>query len=205
MDGVTRLFIIRHGHTVNGDEMRYKGHTDVPLSDRGRMQAERLGRWLAGQGEKPQVFLSSDLSRAVETASIIGDIMGVVPEIEPDLRERSFGKWEGMSFEEIASAWPEEFERWKADPLNYSPPEGESTVSVRERVSGLLERRMAEFRGRDVFIVSHGGVNRVLLAGFMGLSLGHIFRIEQDYCCLNIVKVFPDGFSLVSLLNGHPS
>ncbi|RMG01312.1 MAG: alpha-ribazole phosphatase [Nitrospirae bacterium] len=199
----TELYIIRHGHTVNGDEKRYKGHIDVPLSEIGKKQAYALGKWIKDKGLIPHLIFSSDLSRAVETARIIGEQFGMSPQIDTALRERSFGLWEGMSFEEIEKGFPEEFGRWKEDPFEYHPPEGESTRDVKERVEGFLTKRMDEFKGKRVFIVSHGGVNRVLIAHFLGLPLNNLFRIEQDYCCLNRVVIFPDGLSLLSLMNAQ--
>ncbi len=202
MDGAgdsTVLFLIRHGHTVNGEERRYKGHIDVELSQRGVRQMERLAEALRGVGLK-EVYCS-DLKRARRSAEIIAGAAGRRPVVLPSLRERSFGRWEGMSFDEISRAYPEEFRRWKEDPLSFSPPGGESTLEVRDRVLEAFQSIAERHRGDEVAVVSHGGVNRVVLCHLMGISLQNIFRIEQDYGCLNVVELTADGFPVVKLLN----
>ncbi len=202
MDGAgdsTVLFLIRHGHTVNGEERRYKGHIDVELSQRGVRQMERLAEALRGVGLK-EVYCS-DLKRARRSAEIIAGAAGRRPVVLPSLRERSFGRWEGISFEEISRAYPEEFRRWKEDPLSFSPPGGESTLEVRDRVLEAFQSIAERHRGDEVAVVSHGGVNRVVLCHLMGISLQNIFRIEQDYGCLNVVELTADGFPVVKLLN----
>ena len=121
--GTTTLFLIRHGHTVNGDEKRYKGHIDVELSGAGERQLLRLSENLYALNHNLKAVYCSDLKRARRSAEIISEPLDLKPVVLPELRERSFGRWEGMSFNEIAGEYPEEFERWKSDPLRFSPPE----------------------------------------------------------------------------------
>ncbi len=201
-DRVTIIYLIRHGHTVDGDEKRYKGHIDVELSEEGRRQVRELAEGLRSAEYMPDVIYSSDLIRARESAAIIGREFNLGTLIREGLRERGFGVWEGMSFEEIALGYPDEFKKWKEDPLNFSPPGGESTREVHVRVRRVLRGVLDRHEGETVFLVSHGGVNRVLLAHLMGLPLENIFRIEQDYGCVNKIRFFEDGFSLVMLVNG---
>lgn len=195
----TTLLLIRHGHTVGGDELRYKGHIDVQLSDRGGEQLRALAERL---NDKVESVYTSDLQRARRSAEIVAGRFGVEPVAVRELRERSFGKWEGMSFNEVSDEYPDEFDRWKADPLKFSPPEGESTLDVNDRAVKVLTGLLQKHRGERFAIVSHGGINRVMLCYFMGLPLNNIFRIEQDYGCLNIIDIYNDGVSVIKLLNG---
>jgi alpha-ribazole phosphatase/probable phosphoglycerate mutase len=198
---VTTLYLIRHGHT-EGDEKRYKGQIDVELSERGQGQIQSLSERLQMLNGSPRAIYCSDLKRAHRSAEILGASLHLSPVVLTDLRERSFGKWEGMSFDAISQDFPDEFGRWKTNPLRFSPPGGESTKEVCKRVLRIVLELIDRHRRETLIVVSHGGVNRVLLAHFMGIPLEHIFRIEQHYGCLNIIKVTGDGDPRIDLLNG---
>ena len=231
---VTRLYLIRHGETEGADAKRYKGHIDVPLSENGIKQMERLSKYLVqdsssssnrlislnglnGLSDLSAVY-TSDLSRAVKSAEIIAGPHVLKPIIMPELRERNFGIWEGMSFDEIRVKYPEEFEAWADNPLKFKPMQGESTIEVRDRVVEALNKIIFEIRNRkseieknsslvtrhsspnSIAIVSHGGVNRVILCHLLGIPLENIFRIEQDFGALNIIE-FYDKYPVVKLVN----
>lgn len=215
---VTILYVIRHGETVGAETRRYKGTIDVPLSEKGVQQIERLSGYigkLTHQGPNPPVLsllkgdkrgilkavYASDLRRAVKSAEIIAKPHNLIPRILPSLRERNFGLWEGMSFDEIREKYPEEFRAWADNPLRFSPMGGESTVAVRERVIPSLEKILNSHQGESIGIVSHGGVNRIILCHLLGMPFENIFRIEQDYGCLNIIELW-DTYPVVKLING---
>jgi len=199
----TTLILVRHGRTVGSEEMRYKGHIDVPLSEEGKKEVEQAAGVIKAHFNPIGAVYCSDLSRAKTTAEIIAEPLGLEPITMEALRERNFGLWEGMSFEEIARAYPEEFQMWKSDPYRFSPTQGESTEDVKNRVVAAVEELLKKHKGEKVLIVSHGGVTRVLLCHYMGLPLSNIFKIEQDFACLNVLEFFDDGFSLVRLINGR--
>ncbi|GMT47369.1 MAG: phosphoglycerate mutase [bacterium] len=202
MKGATTLLLIRHGHTVGGEEKRYKGHMDVELSETGERVIQRLTENLQRLDHTLNAIYCSDLKRSIKSAAILSAPLALKPVVIPELRERSFGRWEGMSFEEISEEYPGEFEKWKADPLRFSPPDGESTLEVKERTLGAVNDLIKRHQGETFSIVAHGGVNRIILCHFMGLPLENIFRIEQDYGCLNIIEIYEDGFPVIKLLNG---
>ncbi|MCK4910801.1 MAG: histidine phosphatase family protein [Thermodesulfovibrionales bacterium] len=192
---VETIYIIRHGATVGSDddEPRYKGSIDVPLSPKGRAQVVATASFMESQGMRPDAVYCSSLSRARVSAELICDAFdGLAPIEHAEFKERHFGRWEDMSFNEIAKEFPEDFSAWAKDPLNFSPIDGESTLEVRDRVMPKLDEVLNGHDGGAVALVAHGGVNRVILCELMGLSLEHIFRIEQDNACLNIVR-FYDG------------
>ena len=144
---------------------------------------------------------SSNLSRAVKSAEIIARPYKLKPIQMKELRERSFGIWEGMSFTEINERYPEEFSAWAGNPLKYSPVEGESTVEVEKRVMKAVSRILKKHKGDEIAIVSHGGVSRIILCRLLGIPLENIFRIEQDYAAVNIIE-FWNKYPVVKLLNG---
>jgi len=202
---VKTLYLIRHGATLNDGVKRYKGSIDVPLSEEGIEQIKKVSLYL-GQRLKDQklVVYSSPLSRALRSAEIISQVFNLKPVIVPELRERNFGIWEGMSFDEIKERYPEEFSLWASNPLRYSPPQGESTIEVRDRVmkalKWILQPSDSSFQP-DIIVVAHGGVNRIILCELLGVPLENIFRIEQEHGAINIIE-FHDNYPVVKLING---
>lgn len=197
---VTTLYLIRHGLTENGEERRYKGHIDVPLSEKGMKQMERVSKYIVQKSITLDAVYCSDLSRATKSAEIIAEPHSLYTIASPFLRERGFGIWEGMSFEEIREKYPIEFESWAENPLKFSPMGGENSEGVRKRVIKALEEIIGNFNGKHIAIVAHGGVNRIILCHLMGVPLENIFRIEQDYGALNIIE-FWDKYPVVKLIN----
>ena len=199
MDGT--LYLIRHGATEGSDgEPRYKGSLDVPLSDEGRSQVRLAAEFMLAQGMQPSALYCSPLSRARISARIIGDVHGLEPESVDEFRERDFGRWEGMSYNEIGQEFPDAFESWANDPLTFSPIDGESTLQVRDRIMPRLKELLDGLEQNSLAIVAHGGVNRVILCELLRLPLEHIFRIEQHHACLNVIR-FYDGLPVGELIN----
>lgn len=212
----TRLYLIRHGETEDAHPKRYKGTIDVPLSRKGIEQIKRVSQYLFHQGSELNTIESlnnveqqelsavycSDLDRAVKSAEVIAQPFGIQPVIVKDLRERNFGKWEGMSFDEIKIKYPEEFQAWAENPLENSPIRGETTRQVRDRAVRAIEGILSNHRNDkkrilnsspplnrvNIAVVSHGGIIRILICYFLGIPLENIFRIEQDFGGLNVIE-----------------
>ena len=210
---VITIYLIRHGETEGAEAKRYKGHIDVPLSENGIGQMERAAQYLVQDSSSRSNSLNSltglnglyavycsDLSRAIKSAEIIAGPHGLKPIIIPELRERNFGIWEGMSFDEIKEKWPDAFISWASNPLKFSPMNGESTIEVRERAVRAVEKILNRDTDERIAIVSHGGINRVMLCHWLGMPLENIFRVEQDYGCINIVEM-RDKHPLVKVMN----
>ena len=191
----TKIYLIRHGEVEGANPRRYNGHIDVPLSGNGIAQIKRLAAFLSGkvarrESGKLTAIYTSGLSRAVKTAEIIAEPFGLEPVVVDGLKERSFGEWEGMSFDEVDEKWPEAFQAWADDPLSFSPIGGESTLETRDRVIPVFNKIAADHKGEEIAIVSHGGVTRVILCEMLGIPLENIFRIEQDFGALNVIEIW---------------
>jgi probable phosphoglycerate mutase len=157
----------RHGQTVWNAERRFQGQTDIPLDETGVAQAERAARLLAAL--RPELIVSSDLSRAASTAAPLAQLTGLEVTLDKDLRERHGGGWEGLNDAEIRARYPAEHARW-------SPPDGEPSAAVADRVAGALQRiadRVAE-NERDggsglAVVTSHGAALRLGMSRFLGM------------------------------------
>ncbi len=199
----TRLYLIRHGQVVNHHEFRYNGHHDVDITDKGLLQMKRLGGLLKEKSIK--ALYSSDLTRTMKGAGIIGRALGLLPQSLAPFRELHLGRWEGLTREEAIERYPEDegfsFQNLATDKIEG----GETLHDLSERVLPELARLIDKHRGDAICLVAHGGVNRVILCNVMGIKLDRFFSIEQDYGCLNIVDYFNDGIGVVKLLNGGPN
>ena len=184
----TKIHLIRHGEVADANPRRYNGHIDVPLSERGVEQIKRLASFLSAEGIK--AVYCSGLGRAVKSAEIIAKPFGLEPAVVDGLKERSFGEWEGMSFDEVNEKWPDAFKAWADDPLKFSPVGGESTLETRDRVMPVFNKVVDDHKGEEIAVVSHGGVIRIILCEMLGMPLENIFRIEQDFGTLNVIEMW---------------
>lgn len=197
---VTRVYLMRHGEVRNGGEKRYNGHIDIDITENGREQMHRLAGMLAGKNIA--AVYSSDLIRSARGAEIISRSLNLTYTPLRDLRERSVGKWEGLTAEEIRERFPGEYTAWRADLLNYRPPDGECLLDVRERILPVHKKLVGSHPGLEIAMLLHGGVNRVIIADALGLDLMNLFRIDQSFGALNIIDYYDDGMAVIKLLNG---
>jgi broad specificity phosphatase PhoE len=177
------IFLARHGETAWNREGRWQGHTDIVLNDAGRAQARVLVETFRGAGVVR--VHSSDLARARETADIVAAGLGVGPVlVDPGLRERGFGCFEGLTREECERQFPAEWARYLGEP-SPTAPGGEPRDAVVVRMRAALDRAAAalarEMEAAAV-LISHGGAMRALVSSLTGeipapLDNGAIFRI----------------------------
>jgi probable phosphoglycerate mutase len=161
------LYALRHGETDWNVAQRWQGHTDVPLNDNGRAQAKRVA--VALRARALGAIVASDLSRAAETASIVAAEVGVtVSYLDPALRERGFGCFEGLTRGECEREHPEVWRAWLAD--RRAPPGGESHEALTERALAAVERAANHLteRGAAGLLVTHGGTLRAIAASVNG-------------------------------------
>ncbi|HML34946.1 MULTISPECIES: alpha-ribazole phosphatase [Sporomusa] len=193
------IYLLRHGKiAIEQNERRYIGQIDIPLSDEGVCQAYRLQEKLAGN-DIAAVFCS-DLKRSVHTARIIAAKLELQVQSRRELREISMGDWEGKPFREIAQAYPEEYVRRGNDIINYRIPGAESFAECKFRILAAFTDVVKATDG-NLLIVGHAGANRLLLCHILGMPLENLFRISQDYGCVNILAG-NSGQYRVKLLNG---
>jgi uncharacterized phosphatase len=152
---VTTILLVRHGETDWNQERRVQGNTDRPLNETGRRQALELAEALAA--EKLDAVYSSDLMRAHETARIVAERKGLDVVALPELRERDFGTWEGLTDEEILERFPH---------AHHGPwGDAESREEMFRRAQEALRRIASAYPDGRVLVVTHGGPARALLAG----------------------------------------
>jgi broad specificity phosphatase PhoE len=173
------VLLARHGETdANVPPIRVQGFTDTPLNDKGRRQAAELAELMAS--ETIASLWSSDLSRARETAEIVGRRIGLQPRLDPRLREASRGDWEGHLFLDIEREEPERYSQWLNHPATWRFPGGESLQEQSDRVAASL-REISDTGELPALVVCHGGSIRVALclANGRGLDAFHEFSVPN--------------------------
>lgn len=157
MTDIARLCLVRHGETAWNAERRLQGHLDVPLNEVGRRQAEAAARSLTGHGFA--AVYSSDLCRARETATAAARVLALDLTIEPELRERHYGDFQGLTYKEARERFPSDYERFHARDAEFAfAGGGESLTAFAVRVRRVLSRIASVHPGQQVLVVTHGGV-----------------------------------------------
>jgi alpha-ribazole phosphatase len=202
MDSITRLYLIRHGQVANFSTGVLNGHNDVDLSDLGIREMEAVAARL--KDEDLAAVYCSDLTRSTRGGELVAREHGLVSIRSSSLREINFGLWAGLTYAEIQEQYPGTLEERTRRFIDYRVPGGESIRDLTGRVIPTVREILAAHLGNHIALVTHGGVNRLILADAMNLDLHNFYSIEQDYGCLNIIDYNQD-LAVVKLINGRPS
>lgn len=196
----TRMFLVRHGATSLTAEDRFAGSTDVPLSEDGRRQAACLAERLKRQSI--DAIYASPLERALETARILAAPHGLRPVVESALREIDYGRWEGLTREEVQAGFSAEYAIWEEDPFTVAPAGGESGVNVLSRALPLMRQIVARHRHHSVVVVAHKGTLRLLIASLLGFDVrGYRDRLDQSPAALSILDFMSEVRPRLRLYN----
>lgn len=169
---MTTVYLARHAESDWNAENRFQGHTDRPLTSRGREQAAALARKLS---EMPlEAVYTSPLRRALETAEAVAAPKGLRPVPLSDLREIDVGAWSGLSRAEAAERFPQAFRRWLDGGEGWE--DGETYEQMSARVLDAVHEIAARHPDGHVLVVSHGGPIRAVVAVAAGMDV-HAYRL----------------------------
>ena len=195
------VYLLRHGEIPGSSPRRFIGQMEVALTERGREQIRQAAAVL--RDIHIDHLFSSPLGRCLESAEILGSILGLQPEIEPALREIALGPWEGLTVPQVQQQFPGSYEARGRDIAIFRPPAGESFADLADRVWPAFLRILQLTRDNAV-IIGHAGVNRVLLCRLVGIPLPQLLRLQQGYACINIIRWHNGSFEL-ELMNYSPT
>lgn len=165
-----RILAVRHGQTAWNAEMRMQGQLDTALDDTGLRQAEQLADAL--RDESIDLIVASDLQRTLRTAAPLAHVKGIDVILERGLRERSFGVFEGHTYDDIHRLWPDGAARWRGREVDFAPPGGESLLTFHARCVDTAARLCSAYPGRAMLWVTHGGVLDCLYRAATRIDLG---------------------------------
>lgn len=182
-----RLILVRHGITDWNREGRFQGHLDPPLAQDGRHEAALVAARLADDATlRPARVLSSNLARAMETASAIAAAAGAPIDADGRLIEIGQGRWEGRTHADLAANDAQRYAAWRAASGRRRPPGGEPIAAAITRVRGLL-RELADADGSwPVCLVSHGGTLRVAARVLFGLTASRSWALDVDNASVSV-------------------
>ena len=194
MSTAITMHLVRHAESLWNVQGRYQGHADSGLTEEGRRQADRFGAAFAASVPAPEVVVSSDLPRVIDTARVYADRIGAEIRLDPALREMSVGDWAGLTFEEAAVAHPSIVARVAAGEDLTRGEGGETFADTRERVVAALSRATAdlpETGGDHIMVVfTSGNPIRLATAHVLGLpSPGHAPLAAPDNCSVTTFRM----------------
>jgi probable phosphoglycerate mutase len=197
---MTELVLVRHGLTAWNRETRFQGPIDIPLDPEGHEEAERAAQALAEQALAAPVsaVYSSDLTRARQTAEPIARRLGLPVRVDPAMRERHYGAFEGLTPEELQRDWGPAFARWRGRELDFAlPGGGESLRGFHDRVLAAIEAMAARHPGERVVAVTHGGVLDSIYRIASGLAADEPRRFELNNASINRIGWNGEQFSVL--------
>lgn len=160
---IKTMYLVRHGETDWNLANKIQGSTDIPLNENGRQQARELAEKLAGMDKQVACIYTSGLQRALETAQIIGNRLGMEPVVSPGLKEICMGEWEGLTWKQVRESDSESYQQWYNNRRYTVPPQGESYEQLLQRLMPVLRQMMSESTG-DVLVVTHSAVIMTLMS-----------------------------------------
>ncbi len=197
--GVTnRIVLVRHGEPVAATKGMVYGKLDVGLSENGKAQIVNTAQWL--NKFNLAAIYSSPRTRAAESARIVAGKFGLNIIIESRFAEMDFGEFEGATYDDVKTRFPDVYECWMTRPTEVKFPNGESFALMRGRVLTAIEELKIRHANQTIVIFSHGGVNRIALTESFGLPTENLFRLEQNYGCANVIDFYSD-FPVVRIVN----
>ena len=185
------IYITRHGETEWNAEGRIQGHTDVPLSERGRAQAGMLAERLASV--RIDAAYSSDLARAAQTARAAVGGRELPITFTPELREYNKGVFEGLTEAEYRDKYPELYEPSLANDLDFAPPGGETIRDTSSRLAGIVQRVKDAHMDEAILLVGHGGSLRAGIVSLLDLPLEANWKFAMHNCSLTVIYTYPDN------------
>ena len=199
-----RLFFIRHGQTEFHENPPFNGWRDARLTDYGRRQLEDVAQSLAGIPF--DAVFSSDLSRAVYGGQRLAERLNLPLGIDPKWREMHFGRWEGLTYQDIAAEDRDFAKRIFSPEGGDLPfPGGESSTCFARRVNEALDALRQQYPdGGRVAVVCHGGVCKALWGLILNIP-PHIAwtTVRQDFAAVNVADLYTSGYNVAHLVNGY--
>ncbi len=183
-----RILLTRHGHVEGISPERFRGRSDLSLTEKGVAQAVALGARIRGQW-RPVAIYAGPLRRCVATGEAIAAATGAPCTIIENLNDIDYGAWQSQTFEEVRERWPALFELWQVAPHLIRFPQGDSLQDLFARTAEALRLVMDHHDDETIVMVGHDSVNRAILLQLLNQSPSAYWKLAQDPCALNELEI----------------
>ncbi len=180
------VYLIRHGESEYNAKKIIQGHIDTNLSPKGFVQARLVGEYL--QKFNIQKIISSDLRRAYQTATVIGDILDIQPEIDERIREMHFGEWEGRTYEHIYQNNLQDFQNWLKNPVACPLPSQEDVEEFIKRLNSFL-KDLKNMEEENIAVVAHGGSIQGIICLECDLGIENIWGLMHNNTGISLIQI----------------
>jgi ribonuclease H / adenosylcobalamin/alpha-ribazole phosphatase len=190
----TTLLLVRHGVTPHTAAKKFSGglkSANPGLSEEGRAQIRTMADWLAPIAEGVDAVVASPVRRTMESAELIAERLGKTVDVEPGFAEMEFGRWDGLTLDEVAERDQAGLDAWLGS-LDTAPPGGESFREVEARVLDALDRLREAHTGKTVVVVSHVTPIKTLVAQALTAPLDAVFRMELSPASVTVLSFYPE-------------
>lgn len=198
----TTIDLLRHGECAGGEIFR--GHTDVPLIEKGWQQMRASLDCIAHPWPWQQI-ISSPLQRCADFANRLSIETNIPWQSEQSFRELDFGDWDGQTIDHIWKTHGNAAKTFTTNPAHTSPPNGESLLQLQERVLHGWNKMINQFEGGHLLSIQHGGTIRVLLAHVLKMPLNSVSRLHMPYAALCRIRVYRNNSKSPMLVFHNPN
>ena len=186
------IYFLRHGETTSSVSGGYCGVIDLDLTPEGYQMAKDFASKY--QDMSWNAIFSSPLTRAIQTAKPLADVIGMGIQQRNGLREIAYGNWEGKTPQEVNQEYHDEYVRWLADPGWNSPTGGEKGIDIARRSNEVLEEIEQNYQSGNILVVSHKATIRIMLCSLLGIDVGRYRdRISMPVASVSMVEFTERG------------
>lgn len=184
---MTKIYFVRHGQTRLSRDNLFCGASNPDLTAEGKEMAHALADYYGKM--KWDAIYASPMRRAIQTATPIARMTGHKIRLEKGLKEISYGKWEGLTVEQVRKRWPEDHIKWLADPGWNEPTDGENANHIAARAMPVIDKIKKRHKGGSVLVVSHKATIRIILCSFLGVDVGRFrYRLGAPVASVSCVE-----------------
>jgi phosphoserine phosphatase len=185
---MTKIILVRHGHVEGISPPRFRGRTEVPLTELGMRQARETARRIGGSW-RPAAIYTSPMGRCVATGQAIREEVGVSHQSLDGLNDLDYGAWQWRTYDEIQAEAPRLFAVWRTTPHMFRFPNGDSLQDLVARAADALRFVLDRHPKQVVVMVGHDSVNRALLLQLLDQPLSAYWRLVQDPCAISEIDI----------------
>jgi broad specificity phosphatase PhoE len=194
----TTILLVRHGHVPGISPERFRGRTEIELTEQGVVEAHDTAEWIA-RFWRPTLVYTSPIKRCRDTGAAIAARCKVSAEVLPSLNDLDYGEWQWQTHAAVEADSPALYRRWHASPHLVRFPKGESLQELVARAADALRLAIDRHRAETIVMVGHASVNRALLLQALDQPLSAYWTLAQDPCAINQIAAAPDRVVVMGL------